>query len=131
MLAGRVAKRKHQCNSINSIAGALMQQIEDRDIPRLPDSPLPLRTSTSATVRIKPQRGLFELRLCELWAYRELLYFFVWRDVKVRYKQTVIGIAWVVLQPLMTVGRFHCFLRPPRQAPIRWLSPIPFSISPR
>ena len=41
--------------------------------------------------------------LRELWAYRELLYFFVWRDVKVRYKQTVIGVVWVVLQPLLTM----------------------------
>src|ERR671926_325947 len=39
--------------------------------------------------------------LKELWAYRELLYFFMWRDVKVRYKQTVLGVLWVVLQPLL------------------------------
>jgi len=45
----------------------------------------------------------------ELWEYRELLYFFVWRDVKVRYKQTVIGVAWVILQPLMTMGVFTIF----------------------
>jgi lipopolysaccharide transport system permease protein len=70
---------------------------------------LPLHTGASATVRIEPQRGLFELHLGEVWAYRELLYFFVWRDVKVRYKQTVIGIAWVVLQPLMTMGVFTLF----------------------
>jgi lipopolysaccharide transport system permease protein len=67
---------------------------------------LPLQ---SITVRIEPQRSLFELRLGEVWAYRELLYFFVWRDVKIRYKQTVIGIAWVVLQPLMTMGVFTLF----------------------
>src|ERR1700760_561680 len=61
------------------------------------------------TVRIEPPRGLLELRLRELWEYRELLYFFVWRDVKVRYKQTVIGVAWVILQPLMTMGVFTIF----------------------
>jgi lipopolysaccharide transport system permease protein len=55
------------------------------------------------TVRIEPPRGLFALRLREIWDYRELLYFFVWRDVKVRYKQTAIGILWVVLQPLLTM----------------------------
>jgi lipopolysaccharide transport system permease protein len=60
-------------------------------------------------VRIEPPRGLLELRLRELWEYRELLYFFVWRDVKVRYKQTVIGVAWVILQPLMTMGVFTIF----------------------
>src|SRR3984893_8609078 len=74
-----------------------------------PNVALPLHTGASATVRIEPQRGLFELHLGEVWAYRELLYFFVWRDVKVRYKQTVIGIAWVVLQPLMTMGVFTLF----------------------
>jgi lipopolysaccharide transport system permease protein len=55
------------------------------------------------TVRIEPPHGLFALRLREIWDYRELLYFFVWRDVKVRYKQTAIGILWVVLQPLLTM----------------------------
>jgi lipopolysaccharide transport system permease protein len=60
-------------------------------------------------VRIEPPRGWLELRLGEVWEYRELLYFFVWRDVKVRYKQTVIGVLWVVLQPLMTMGVFTIF----------------------
>ena len=60
----------------------------------------------SVIMRIEPPRGLFNLHLGELWAYRELLYFFVWRDVKVRYKQTVIGVLWVVLQPLLTMGVF-------------------------
>src|ERR1700674_2214509 len=59
--------------------------------------------------RIEPPQGLLELRAREVWAYRELLYFFVWRDVKIRYKQTVIGVAWVVLQPLMTMGVFTLF----------------------
>ena len=57
----------------------------------------------TVTMRIEPPRGLFNLRLGELWAYRELLYFFVWRDVKVRYKQTAIGVVWVILQPLLTM----------------------------
>jgi lipopolysaccharide transport system permease protein len=70
---------------------------------------LPLHSGASATTRIEPPRGLFDLRLREVWAYRELLYFLVWRDVKVRYKQTFIGIAWVVLQPLMTMGVFTLF----------------------
>jgi lipopolysaccharide transport system permease protein len=60
-------------------------------------------------VRIEPPHGWLELRLAEVWQYNELLYFFVWRDVKVRYKQTVIGIAWVILQPLMTMGVFTLF----------------------
>src|SRR6266850_226396 len=67
---------------------------------------LPFR---SATVRIEPPRGLFELRLREVWAYRELLYFFVWRDVKIRYKQTAIGVLWVVLQPVLNMLVFTLF----------------------
>lgn len=53
--------------------------------------------------RIEPPRGLFNLRLGELWSYRELLYFLIWRDVKVRYKQSAIGVLWVILQPLLTM----------------------------
>ena len=49
------------------------------------------------------------VRLDELWAHRELLYFFVWRDVKVRYKQTALGAAWAVLQPLLTMLIFTIF----------------------
>ena len=60
-------------------------------------------------VRIEPPHGLFELRLRELWAYRELMYFFVWRDLKVRYKQTLVGVAWVIIQPLLNMGVFTIF----------------------
>jgi lipopolysaccharide transport system permease protein len=60
-------------------------------------------------VRIEPPRGWLELRLGEVWEYRELLYFFAMRDIKIRYKQTAIGILWVVLQPLMTMGVFTIF----------------------
>ena len=67
---------------------------------------LPLHSGFSATIRIEPPRGLLELRLREVWAYRELLYFFVWRDVKIRYKQTAIGVLWVVLQPVLTMLAF-------------------------
>ncbi len=74
-----------------------------------PAPPLPVQHAAPATVRIEPPRGWLDLRLGEVWSYRELLYFFVWRDVKVRYKQTVIGVAWVVLQPLMTMGVFTLF----------------------
>ncbi len=52
---------------------------------------------------IRPSKGWVSLGLRELWAYRELLYFLVWRDVKVRYKQTALGAAWAVLQPVVTM----------------------------
>lgn len=53
-------------------------------------------------IRIRPSRGWTALKLRDVWDYRELLYFLVWRDVKVRYKQTVLGVTWVALQPLAT-----------------------------
>ena len=56
-----------------------------------------------SVIRIEPSRGWVSVKLSELWTYRELLYFLVWRDVKVRYKQTVIGIGWTILQPLTTM----------------------------
>ena len=73
-----------------------------------PSASHPLHSSASA-IRIEPPVGLFELRLREVWAYRELLYFFIWRDVKIRYKQTVIGVVWVVLQPVLTMLVFTLF----------------------
>lgn len=65
--------------------------------------------SPSQSVRIEPARGWFDLQLADVWAYRELLYFFVWRDLKVRYKQTAIGAVWAVLQPFMTMLVFTLF----------------------
>src|ERR1700688_1915146 len=59
-----------------------------------------------APLRIAPSRRLFSLDLRELWEYRELLYFLVWRDVKIRYKQTAVGAAWVILQPLLQAAVF-------------------------
>src|SRR5262244_2684720 len=73
------------------------------------DVAFPLHAGTPPAIRIEPPRGLFELRLREVWAYRELLYFFVWRDVKIRYKQTAIGVLWVILQPLLTMAVFTLF----------------------
>jgi lipopolysaccharide transport system permease protein len=59
---------------------------------------------------IEPKRGWHFIDFRELWRYRELLYFLIWRDVKVRYKQTVLGAAWAVLQPLATMAVFTLFL---------------------
>ena len=53
---------------------------------------------------ISPSQGLFSLELGDLWHYRELFYFLAWRDIKVRYKQTVLGAAWAVLQPLLSMA---------------------------
>jgi lipopolysaccharide transport system permease protein len=58
---------------------------------------------------IEPTRGWVSLQLRDVWRYRELLYFLTWRDIKVRYKQTVIGAAWAIIQPLMTMVVFSIF----------------------
>jgi lipopolysaccharide transport system permease protein len=55
------------------------------------------------TVYIKPSQGLAALNLRDLWIYRELVFFMVWRDVKVKYKQTLLGMAWAVIQPVMNM----------------------------
>jgi lipopolysaccharide transport system permease protein len=60
-------------------------------------------------VRIEPSRGWVSLGLGELWRYRELLYFLVWRDVKVRYKQTLLGASWAIIQPFFTMVVFSLF----------------------
>lgn len=69
--------------------------------PALPEHPL---------VIIEQGRSAGVAALRDLWHFRELLYFLVWRDIKVRYKQTVLGVAWVVMQPLLTTVVFSVFL---------------------
>ena len=69
-----------------------------------PAVPEPVRV-----IRIEPSRGWVSLKLGELWEYRELLYFLTWRDIKVRYKQTVLGAAWAILQPFFTMLIFSLF----------------------
>lgn len=67
-------------------------------------------TEPVAVILIRPSRGWVALNLRELWAYRELAYFFVWRDLKVRYKQTVFGALWAIIQPFMLMVVFSLFL---------------------
>src|SRR5947208_1980951 len=64
---------------------------------------------TQPLLRLTPPRGWLDLDLGEVWSARELLYFFVWRDIKIRYKQTAIGVAWAVLQPVLTMLVFSLF----------------------
>jgi lipopolysaccharide transport system permease protein len=81
------AEPKHRIGSIHSA-------------PSLPSEPI---------VTIQPGRAWSGLNLRDLWNYRELLYFLIWRDVKVRYKQTVMGVAWAIIQPLFTMLVFTLF----------------------
>ena len=64
------------------------------------------KTGREPSVRIRPSRGLFHLDLGSVWQYRELLVFLVWRDVKVRYKQAIIGAGWAIFQPLISMLLF-------------------------
>ena len=59
--------------------------------------------------RIRPSRGWRAVNLREVWRYRELLWFLTLRDIKLRYKQTALGVSWAVLQPLFTMGVFTVF----------------------
>jgi lipopolysaccharide transport system permease protein len=77
-------------------------------------------------VSIRPQTRWFSFNLKELWAYRELLYFLTWRDIKVRYKQTIIGFAWAILQPALMTLIFTLFFN--RLAGINSPEGIPYAL---
>jgi lipopolysaccharide transport system permease protein len=66
---------------------------------------------------IRPPRGWVSLELRDLWEYRELMFFFIWRDIKVRYKQTALGATWAIIQPFFTMVVFSIFFG--------WLARIP------
>ncbi len=65
--------------------------------------------SNSSVIIIKPSHGWSALNLRDLWAYRELILFLTWRDLKVRYKQTLFGASWAILQPFLTMVVFSIF----------------------
>ncbi|HEY0077461.1 MAG TPA: ABC transporter permease [Pyrinomonadaceae bacterium] len=94
-----VLKAAVKTQSASDAAAATPRQ--DHVKPHLPSLPL---------VTIKPTTARSALDLRDLWAYRELLYFLMLRDIKVRYKQTVLGVVWVVMQPLLTTFIFTIFL---------------------
>ncbi len=66
-------------------------------------------TISAPVTVIRPLRGWVPIQLGDLWKYRELLYFLIWREIKVRYKQTVLGFAWAILQPLFMMIVFTLF----------------------
>ncbi|HVT75254.1 MAG TPA: ABC transporter permease [Candidatus Paceibacterota bacterium] len=72
---------------------------------------------TAPTTIIRPKKTFSWEDMRELWRYRELLYFFTWRDLKVRYKQTLIGVLWALLQPLITMVVFSVFFGQLAQVP--------------
>ncbi len=70
---------------------------------------MPLADMEMPVTVITPSRGWVALQLGKVWEYRELLYFLTWRDIKVRYKQTVLGVAWAIIQPFFTMAVFSLF----------------------
>jgi lipopolysaccharide transport system permease protein len=77
---------------------------------------------------IKPTSGWAALHLGEVWEYRELLYFLIWRDVKVRYKQAVLGVLWAVLQPVLTMVVFNLVFNKMLQVPYESEDGVPYVI---
>jgi lipopolysaccharide transport system permease protein len=73
------------------------------------DSPLPARTDDQIVIRVEPSSGWVPVKLAELWRYRDLVFIFTWRDIKVRYKQTALGAAWAIIQPFFTMVVFSLF----------------------
>lgn len=66
-------------------------------------------TSNLTEITLQPSKGWVSLNLRDLWEYRELLFFLIWRDIQVRYKQTLLGVAWAILQPVLTMIVFSIF----------------------
>lgn len=84
----------------------------DKTLEATPSRAVPppsMEQSALPHVRIEPSKGWISLGLKDLWQYRELLFFLTWRDIKVRYKQTTLGAAWAVIQPLFTMLVFTLF----------------------
>ncbi len=109
----KITVRTEPGNGAASIAGPGEEQGAGKNItpgayePRkngIADEPDPV-----PVLIIEPSKGWVSLKLRELWEYRELLYFLTWRDIKVRYKQTVLGAAWAVIQPFFTMVVFSLF----------------------
>jgi lipopolysaccharide transport system permease protein len=85
---------------------------------------IPAEPANRAAARIEPSHGLSAVNLREIWAYRDLLYFLAWRDVKVRYKQTALGAAWALLQPLFLMAIFTLLFGRVAKVPV----PVPYPI---
>ena len=76
-------------------------------------------------VYIKPSTGIAALNLRDLWVYRELVFFMIWRDIKVRYKQTLLGATWAVIQPVLTMVAFYFIFNKIGKVPVDANIPYP------
>ncbi len=95
-----------------------------------PSGPLPgdraYALPTSPLITIKPSKPWSSIDLRALWSYRELLFFLIWRDIKVRYKQTMLGAAWAILQPLVMMIVFTFFFSKLARIPTEGIPSAPF-----
>lgn len=82
-----------------------MMAVEEQQVSTL----IPVSKGPLPHLRIEASRGFVPLKARELWEYRELLYFLIWRDIKVRYKQTLLGVLWAIIQPVLTMVVFSVF----------------------
>lgn len=96
----------NSASALESTATTQTTQIGETSLPQQPSHKLP----DEPLVVIRPGASRVVPDLSGLWAYRELLYFLMWRDLKVRYKQTAFGVVWVLMQPLLTTLVFTVFL---------------------
>jgi lipopolysaccharide transport system permease protein len=96
------ADREQMTSSVTHLTTDLRQHVAPHPQTAVSSSEPPITI-------IKPTAGWARLRLGELWEFRELVFFFIWRDVKVRYKQTVLGAGWALIQPLFTMAIFSIF----------------------
>jgi lipopolysaccharide transport system permease protein len=96
-----MAISENTSRSMSHLAGASSSVAEGYPPVILPEDPL---------IRIRASKRWAAIEIREIWAHRELLYFLVWRDLKVRYKQTVLGASWVILQPVLMTLVFATFL---------------------
>jgi lipopolysaccharide transport system permease protein len=98
--------QRHCCAAIRLKGASIAVAVLDTDQPALTPPPHELQLPA---VIISPSRGLLAIRWRDLWEYRELFFFLVWRDIKVRYKQTILGAAWAIIQPVTTMVVFSIF----------------------
>jgi lipopolysaccharide transport system permease protein len=95
----------------------MIEQIELANHRSLPSENPILEPTDQAVTLIRPPRGWQLVNVRELWRFRELVYFLAWRDVKVRYKQTLLGAGWAILQPVLMMVVFTIFFRNMAQVP--------------
>lgn len=98
--------------------------VSEPQVNAMQDVPADVVAPAQAVTLIAPSRGLSAVNLREIWEYRELLYFLAWRDIKVRYKQTALGAAWALLQPLFLMAIFTLLFSRVAKVPV----PVPYPI---